>query len=270
MDTQDAQSPEENSREIAPKERLPNPVSDDIKNLPRRSGEAVDRAVKRYGSRRERLGAKIEPRRDGKLSLKPDFGGRESYHFRQVDAFGTTSPEFAAQSVGWLAAVVRRPGESLPTDQELNAALAAVSGIEPETEVESMLAMQMYGAHEAAMNMLERANRADSFEALQTYASITTKMMRTYVAQTEALAKLRRRGEQTVRVEHVHVYPGGQAIVGAVTHPGGGGGTQQKIGQPHATDDPAAFVVADGASMLCDDPEREAVPVASGEGKSPV
>ena len=36
--------------------------------------------------------------------------------------------------------------------------------------------------------------------------------------QIEALAKLKRGGEQTVRVEHVHVYPGGQAIVGKVSN----------------------------------------------------
>jgi hypothetical protein len=45
---------------------------------------------------------------------------------------------------------------------------------------------------------------------------------------TDALdgAKLRRGGEQKVTVEHVHVYPGGQAIVGSVTHssPEGGRG----------------------------------------------
>jgi hypothetical protein len=226
MDTQDAQSPEEKSREIAPKERLPNPVGDDIKNLPRRSGETVDRAVKRYGSRRERLGAKMEPRDDGKLSLKPDFGGRESYYFRQVDAFGTTSPEFAAQSIGWLAAVARRRGESLPTEQELNAALAAVDGIEPENEIQAQLAVQMVATHEIAMDMMVRAKQADTLEALQNYSSIATKMLRTYVAQTEALAKLRRDGNQTVRVEHVHVHKGGQAIVGAVTKSDGGGGAK--------------------------------------------
>ena len=32
------------------------------------------------------------------------------------------------------------------------------------------------------------------------------KLLRTYTAQLEALAKLRRGGEQTVRVEHVHVH----------------------------------------------------------------
>jgi hypothetical protein len=39
----------------------------------------------------------------------------------------------------------------------------------------------------------------------------------------EALAKLRRGGEQTVRVEHVHVHEGGQAIVGNVMSRGKSG-----------------------------------------------
>ena len=33
----------------------------------------------------------------------------------------------------------------------------------------------------------------------------------------EVLAKLRRGGEQTVRVEHVHVHSGGQAVAGHVS-----------------------------------------------------
>ena len=44
------------------------------------------------------------------------------------------------------------------------------------------------------------------------------KLLRTFTVQIEALAKLKRGGEQTVRVEHVHVYPGGQAIVGAISN----------------------------------------------------
>jgi hypothetical protein len=41
---------------------------------------------------------------------------------------------------------------------------------------------------------------------------------RTFTAQTEALTKIKRDGEQTVRGEHVHVYPGGQANVGALSN----------------------------------------------------
>ena len=63
------------------------------------------------------------------------------------------------------------------------------------------------------------------------YGNVASKLLRTYTAQVEALAKLRRKGEQKVRVEHVHVHPGGQAIVGAVNHtpgPGIGGGETEK------------------------------------------
>jgi hypothetical protein len=47
-------------------------------------------------------------------------------------------------------------------------------------------------------------------------------MLRTFTAQTEALAKIRRKGEQTVKV--VHVYPGGQAVVAETINQGGANG----------------------------------------------
>ena len=43
------------------------------------------------------------------------------------------------------------------------------------------------------------------------------KLARTFTAQVEALKRYRSRGEQTVRVEHVHVNEGGQAIIGDVS-----------------------------------------------------
>jgi hypothetical protein len=50
------------------------------------------------------------------------------------------------------------------------------------------------------------------------------KLGRTFAAQVEALKRYRSRGDQTVRVEHVTVNEGGQAIVGNVAHRGGGNG----------------------------------------------
>ena len=40
--------------------------------------------------------------------------------------------------------------------------------------------------------------------------------MRTYVAQVEAFRHLRQAGSQFMRVEHVHVNEGGQALIGNV------------------------------------------------------
>ena len=76
--------------------------------------------------------------------------------------------------------------------------------------------------------------------------------------QVEALKRYRGKGEQKMTVEHVHVYQGGQAIVGAV-HQGGGAPSKTEE-QPHAK----AITHAPGTPMPCPDPEREAVPVAGG------
>ena len=77
---------------------------------------------------------------------------------------------------------------------------------------------------------------------------------------------MRRGGRQKVVVEHVHVYPGGQAIVGDVTHVGRGV-SGENAQQAHATDDKRTVAFAPGAEMRCTDQEREAVPVAGGGGK---
>jgi hypothetical protein len=48
------------------------------------------------------------------------------------------------------------------------------------------------------------------------------KLARTFTTQMEALKRYRTGGQQKVTVEHVTVQAGGQAIVGNVSHPGGG------------------------------------------------
>jgi hypothetical protein len=71
--------------------------------------------------------------------------------------------------------------------------------------------------HALAMDLLGRAKQSPTVPYMETCANLATKLQRTFVAQVEALSKLRRGGEQKVTVEHVHVHAGGQAIVGAVT-----------------------------------------------------
>jgi hypothetical protein len=120
-----------------------------------------------------------------------------------------------------------------------------------------MLAGQMAVTHALAMELMGRAHRAEHIPQLEANGALATKLLRTYVAQVEALAKLRRGGEQTVRVEHVHVHPGGQAIVGSVTHQGGGG--EPKDGdQPHAQ----AIAHAPQPALRSQDPQPEPMPLA--------
>jgi hypothetical protein len=53
------------------------------------------------------------------------------------------------------------------------------------------------------------------------FRTSVNKLARTFAAQVEALKRHRSAGEQTIKVEHVTVNEGGQAVVGIV-HPQGG------------------------------------------------
>ena len=78
---------------------------------------------------------------------------------------------------------------------------------------------------------------------------------------SKRLNRHRGKGQQVVRVEHVTVQAGGQAIVGAVTQ--GGGGHTGNEDRPHAQ---AALAHAPEPEMRGADPIREPVPVAGGDG----
>jgi hypothetical protein len=98
-----------------------------------------------------------------------------------------------------------------------NIAMAILSGIQPQDEIEGMLAVQMIGTHNMAMETLERAmltGQTDIGKDLNVKQA--AKMMRVFVAQMEALKKYRTGGQQKMTVKHVHVNEGGQAIVGTV------------------------------------------------------
>jgi hypothetical protein len=101
--------------------------------------------------------------------------------------------------------------------------------------------------------------------AQQDSAALTlSRLQRAFTTQMDALSNIRRGGRQKVVVEHVHVYPGGQAIVGNVTHTRRGP-EDEKRGQAHAPNDKRAIAFAPGTEMRCADEEREALPVAGGE-----
>ena len=62
---------------------------------------------------------------------------------------------------------MRHKGSELPTQTELNAALAAIDGTRPADEIEAMLAVEMIATHEMALDMLIRAKQADLTPTLQ-------------------------------------------------------------------------------------------------------
>ena len=97
-----------------------------------------------------------------------------------------------------------------------------MNGINPQDEIEGMLAIQMIGVHNMALDAMRLTMFFDQYpESKERNTSRTVKLLRTFTAQMEAQNKYRRKGEQRATVEHVNVHDGGQAIVGNVSQGGG-------------------------------------------------
>jgi hypothetical protein len=139
------------------------------------------------------------------------------------DTFGTSSTDFASIEMDRLVSTLGLQNGQ-PLEAKINAALAAMTAAQPKDEMEAMLASQIVATHSLIMDLLGLTKRAGELQLLEAYGGLANRLMRAYAIQTEAFAKLRRGGEQVVRVEHVHVYSGGQALVGNVRRGGGGEG----------------------------------------------
>ena len=109
--------------------------------------------------------------------------------------------------------------------------LSVVRGIGPGDETEALLASQMAAIHNATMVAARRLNHVETVPQQDSASTMLNKLARTFADSVEALKKYRSAGEQTIKVQHVTVNDGGQAIVGDVSQ--GGGGTSKNGGQPH-------------------------------------
>jgi hypothetical protein len=114
------------------------------------------------------------------------------------------------------------------------AAYDTMKAMRPTDAIEGQLIAQMVATNEAAMECFRRAALPEqTFEGRQASLGFANKLLRTYAVLVETLNKHRGKGQQTMRVEHVTVQAGGQAIVGHVATGGGGDGRQIEH-QPHA------------------------------------
>jgi hypothetical protein len=99
---------------------------------------------------------------------------------------------------------------------------------------------------------------------LDVLGNLTTKFMRTYTMQVVTLARKRRKGDQNITVKHVHVYAGGQAVVGNIRHRGGGV-TKNEQRAYERGQNPTTRAISDNPSVRSADQGREALPVPCDE-----
>jgi hypothetical protein len=156
-------------------------------------------------------------RADGKLAkVHPPDGEAENWWRRLNKALGTTSSDFVNVSLFQIQAAARSPLGGI-SELSMNAALAMIEAAAPKDEIEAALAVQMSCTHTAAMAVLAKLDVAFATERrVAAFGSAAARLLRAYAMQVEVLRRLRNGGQQFVRVEHVHVSDGGQAVIGNV------------------------------------------------------
>ncbi len=170
--------------------------------------------------------AKVSQQEGGVLTLTYEHNDPKTAEALLMGAVGTVYESFYDGLIRQIANAALQDGKV--SEGDLNFMLAVIKGIEPQDQVESMLAAQMAAVHMATMTFARRLANVETLQQRDSAERAFNKLTRTFTAQMEALKRYRTGGEQRVVVKHVHVYEGGQAIVGNVAHgPPGGEGPKQ-------------------------------------------
>lgn len=234
---------------------------------------AIETARQRVRTRTPRITVKFSQAEDGSVDLQgASHSDHEGWLARLEDAFGTRGTSFAISQINQLMSASQN-GKGRVDATRVDAMLAMVEAARPENELQAAMAVQMVVTHFAAIELTRRTMKADGVKQFDCAGNMAVKLLRTFVLQAEALAKLQRGGEQIVKVVHVHA--GARAVIGDV-HNGttgasgatgaGGGVADENQNQPHAKAITAAAGPPAMPPLWRQDEERQPVPVTGRDG----
>lgn len=158
--------------------------------------------------------------------------------------------------------------------QAVLGALAAMTGSQPQSEIEGMLMAQMVAAHECAMHCYARSQLSgQTFAGRDMNLKHAVKLSRTYAALLETLDKHRGKGKQTIKVIHQHIYAKAENVNVAGSVDRGEGCAEKSKEQPHEQGpeikaNPAAL--PHQPAMRCPKSFDPAVPRSGDAGKKAV
>ena len=210
---------------------------------------------------------KPQANNDRCVAPTPDL---EAHRAELRQAFGNTlSDEFAEFMLGKLVSALRpSPFDSLD-ETTLNAAIAVVSSINPQTEFEALIAVQMAASGFAGLKFLRQSQHNMDEIYIGVYGGYAAKLFRLQLDMMQALDRHRRGNTQSVEVRHLHIHSGAQGVVGIVNAAGEKpeGGLRNDT-RPRASGGRCATTVEYGQSppMWGKDPRWSPLPTGGGKG----
>jgi hypothetical protein len=157
---------------------------------------------------------KPDPRLDQCLAPSSDIAAHRA---RLREAFGRTmSDEFVDVMLGKLVELLRPNPLDQLEEATLNAALALVSSVQPRTELEALLAVQIVATGFSGIRFLRQSQHHMDEAFIEVYGGYAMKLIRLEQELIQTLDRHRRGHKQTVEVRHVHLHDGAQGVFGIV------------------------------------------------------
>jgi len=196
-----------------------------------------------------------QPARGGNVlpAPKAELQGHKAA-FRKL--FGETlSDEFVDEMLTRLDLALAPGHWDVLEPGTLNAAIALIASINPQTELEALLAVQIVATGFAGLKLMQRGQSHLEEAYISVYGGYGTRLLRLQLELIQALDKHRRGHKQTVEVRHVHIHSGAQGVVGIINsgRRAARGRKAKNDGRPRASDSGTA-PASQGSSMRSQDP----------------
>jgi hypothetical protein len=135
--------------------------------------------------------------------------------------FGTFSEEFADTMMGKVISGLRPNAYDLLEEATLNAALATVASLRPESEIDALICVQIVIAGFSGLRMIELSQRHLGEENIAVYGGYANRLLKLQGELLKTLDRRRKGNSQSIEVKHVHIHAGGQGVIGIVNHDSG-------------------------------------------------
>jgi hypothetical protein len=110
-----------------------------------------------------------------------------------------------------------RPGAHDVLDEvTVNAAIALIASVQPQSELEALIAVQIAATAFASLKFLQHSQHHLDETFIGVYGGYATRLLRLQLELIQALDRHRRGNKQTVEVRHVHIHSGAQGVVGII------------------------------------------------------
>jgi hypothetical protein len=158
-----------------------------------------------------------KPRPDADRFVVPPGVDLESLRRRLREAFGNTaSDEFAQVMMRKLMdALAPSPHDELG-ETTLNAGLAIINSMQPQSELEALLAVQIVATGFSGLRFLRDSHRHMTNDFIDVYGGYAERLLKLEAELIRVFDRHRRGNRQTVEVRHVHLHPGSQGVIGIV------------------------------------------------------